>query len=396
VSQRAGKRFASRTVRAAVGACVAALLACITGELGSRSYFWTVSLASGRPDRVTLEGRLQEYDATLGFRLIPNSQGRLWGPEFDTVISINGAGVRQDSLVPHRRTPGTRRLLAIGDSFTFGHGVDVADRFTERLGADLPGLEVVNMGVWGTGTDQQLLLYSNEGVKYAPDLTILCYMVENIVRNGVDHRTQPDGRLVGKPRFVLERDALRLTGVPVPREFVRPRDDEPEFGDRWSSGVQFPFKRFLREHSALYRLTHRGLSGPLHRALGTETVPFPEYATDRQEWLVTAAIIRAFAETAAANGSNFLLVVIPTIDYVLKSYAKPGPNELIERLAAATGIPLLDLTPELKRVSQDGTMAYFPQDGHWTPEGHAVVARALARFLGAHPELMRRSTANGG
>src|SRR5262245_14134144 len=43
------------------------------------------------------------------------------------------------------RAPGERRIAALGDSFVFGHGVDAADRFTDRLERDT-GWQVLNFG----------------------------------------------------------------------------------------------------------------------------------------------------------------------------------------------------------------------------------------------------------
>src|SRR2546426_1231788 len=50
-----------------------------------------------------------------------------------------------------------RRLLALGDSFAFGEGVSLEERFDSHLTRALPRWSIVNLGVMGYGTDQEIL-----------------------------------------------------------------------------------------------------------------------------------------------------------------------------------------------------------------------------------------------
>src|SRR5205809_43801 len=106
--------------------CLGSLVALGTGELLTRWYYAFEARAQTRGG----EGRIDEYDPRLGVRLIPNSRGREWSPEFDVELRINGQGFRMDRDV---RTDGTSRIVLVGDSFTFGDGVDVAERYGDRL-----------------------------------------------------------------------------------------------------------------------------------------------------------------------------------------------------------------------------------------------------------------------
>src|SRR5439155_19619121 len=127
-----------------------------------------------RAERRGGEGQIDAYDAVLGVRLIPNSRGRKWSPEFDVEFRINAQGFRMDRDV---RADGRSRIVVVGDSFTFGDGVDVLERYGDRL-ESLTGHEVINMGVWGYGTDQSLLMYRQEAGKYTHDLVILGFLLE--------------------------------------------------------------------------------------------------------------------------------------------------------------------------------------------------------------------------
>ena len=67
----------------------------------------------------------------------------------------------------------TLRILMLGDSVTYGFPFTPEKSFSNVLDAKCDELEVINMGVNGYGTDQQLILLEEEGFGYHPDLVIL-------------------------------------------------------------------------------------------------------------------------------------------------------------------------------------------------------------------------------
>src|SRR5262249_16594971 len=96
-------------------------------------------------------------------------------------------------------------------------------RMSEQLERRVQGLEVINLSLEGSGTDQQLLLYENVGMQYEHDVVMLMPFLSNLRRNMVAAREAIDphtGQLVlrVKPRFDLVDGELVLRNVPVPRE----------------------------------------------------------------------------------------------------------------------------------------------------------------------------------
>ena len=67
-----------------------------------------------------------------GLLFAPYSRVLYETPEFTCLVSINGLGFRGDEFAV-ARTPGVRRILAIGDSFTYGWGVDGAAAWPAML-----------------------------------------------------------------------------------------------------------------------------------------------------------------------------------------------------------------------------------------------------------------------
>ena len=101
-------------------------------------------------------------------------------PRYAVRYTFNDMGCR-DRDMPLERTPGTFRVLALGDSYTMGVGVHARDVFTVRLeqllnGARSPGsptYEVINCGVSGYSTEDALTLYQRHLARYNPDLVLL-------------------------------------------------------------------------------------------------------------------------------------------------------------------------------------------------------------------------------
>ena len=97
-------------------------------------------------------------------------------------IRINAQGLR-DGDRSYTKPAGTRRLLVLGDSIVFAAQVPQADRFTDLLQSELgsgdPGgsYDVINAGVDGYGTGNELLYFRHEGFRYQPDVVILTFCI---------------------------------------------------------------------------------------------------------------------------------------------------------------------------------------------------------------------------
>lgn len=123
-----------------------------------------------------------------------------------------------------RRTPGLRRVLLFGDSFTPGDGVSDGLRYAELLETLLPDVEAYNYGLPGSGTDQQYLAWREHARDVEHDLVVCAVLVENIRRVTARYRlTRNFGELEVLPKPYFELDpagGLRLGHVPVPKRPV--------------------------------------------------------------------------------------------------------------------------------------------------------------------------------
>ena len=162
-----------------------------------------------------LTGHRYLYDNLYGWKNIPGWQATT----INQPLSINSKGLR-DREYPYLKPPGTKRILVLGDSYTWGYGVTNEEIYTEVLEEALqqkyPHYEVINGGVSGWGTDQQYLFLVNEGLKYSPDLVIVAHFF-----NDLDEILHTKMYGLQKPMFTLQGGEIFLSNYPVPRPNLR-------------------------------------------------------------------------------------------------------------------------------------------------------------------------------
>jgi hypothetical protein len=101
------------------------------------------------------QGRLFREDTVLGWRPLSNltlyrtnADGNRW------FMQTNEEGFRGElTWAPNAE----HRVLIVGDSFAFGEGINVEERFDLLLSKKHPRWSFVNIGVMGWGTDQEIL-----------------------------------------------------------------------------------------------------------------------------------------------------------------------------------------------------------------------------------------------
>ena len=285
------------------------------------------------------------HDAEMGHRLVPGDAAFT----HEEPVRVNAWGMRGPET-PAQAPPGTRRVLALGDSQTFGNGVAEDETWPSLLEARLeetaPGVgwQVLNAGVSGTETWQHAIWLD---------------------------------RLLGR----VEVDAVVL-GFYV--NAVMPRSATPEavgISNTWTKRVGYVAKRsafFTFAWQSWQRL--RAPEGAGDHELGVlRGEGGPGVA---EGW---AEVERSLAEMKArcdAEGIAFVIVVIPRRDQV--TGAEPGRayQARVVEIAAGLGIPVVDVLPalEIAWARAPGSL-FIPWDGHNTGAANEVVVDAVASRL---------------
>ncbi|MCC6405751.1 MAG: hypothetical protein IT453_01200 [Planctomycetes bacterium] len=200
-------------------------------ELGTRLWVPTPLVPGQIPTpRITQPSSNHE----LPFELKPGARDVVHYPElgrwraFDVSYEVNAAGFR-DVLIPFAKAPGHVRVLLVGDSLTMGTGVPLEHTLSRQLEAILRAdvgserIEVMNFGVLGFNTRQEVELLLTRGIEYQPDIAVVCFYMNDVVPSEIDAEGTPVGA-----------DWIRRLGLTV----GPPSDDSP-----WQQRLQWALRR---------------------------------------------------------------------------------------------------------------------------------------------------------
>ena len=165
-----------------------------------------------------------ENDPFLGYKLKKNFfqlyDGDIIKLERTTTIETNSFGIRdREFQVP--KPNNTVRIIILGDSFTFGLGVELNETYAKILEDKLNKLEtektyeVLNFGVPGYNTTQEIEFFKLYGIQFEPDIIILAYTGDDL-QDSV-------GTLEMKKQYIIKKfgEDYNVSDPRVFREIVR-------------------------------------------------------------------------------------------------------------------------------------------------------------------------------
>ena len=323
---------------------------------------------------------------------VPNFQGYERETEYDVAVELNSYGYRQAEFA--RQTLDQRRILVIGDSFTFGAGVEGEEAYPRLLegllDSDYAGrIEVINAGVPGRYVDEYYLELKERGLPLEPDLVLVGFFVGNDI-DGPDARTHVWSRVDadGRPLQIDRLDA-RVEDGNLIRRVKRAR---------W----RLPVVRNSHVAQLLYE-TGRGIVHWIRTPrLKEDSIYQLGYAQATQDVVVRVQdLFLAMAEVSRQQGAEFLVVMIPAREQVYLSqwngserFDWSKPQRIFADFFTAHGIRFVDLLPLLRDASV-GERVYFRDDGHWTRKGHVIAAHAIAEALDG-TDILGPGTKHGG
>jgi len=299
-----------------------------------------------------------EYAPGEGSTFHPLLGYRMSAHRDEAGVRTNSAGFRDAREFDLEPPPGARRIVLVGDSYTWGHGVANDETWGAFLERRLDGWQVLNLGVPGYGVDQAVLTFEEIGADYGPDVVVLGCFVRDVFRNLVAFRGYQ------KPCFVLgPGDELELrTGHLVPPDELSAAylNGERRIGG-WSYSYLWSWMRSSYARSPFAR---RSLSA------------------DSPAMRLMAALLRRFAEHARSRGSEpFLLVLPERLDKHLESHWQ-RVEELVLAEARRLGLPARSVTPRF--VDEEARRPDVPLNpDHLSVRGNEVVAEELLAGLRA-------------
>jgi lysophospholipase L1-like esterase len=330
--------------------------------------------------------KVQIDDPELGNRYEPNLDIVLTGhPDFCYRLRTNSRGLR--TSCEH----GPVDIVMVGDSFTYGYGVDQEKTWVAQL-AQLSGQRCANLGISGIGPQRELRLLTTEGLRLQPQQVVWQFFPNDFLDASLFERWRDSGQ---EESFLAWQ---RRQQGPSPR--VSP------------GGASFVNLRgMLHRHLLSYELAKYWLalgpygqrdqqpvwvrSGALRLLL--DPAANRRWADPSQPAIlrgreITYETLRQASRLARSAQAGFTVLLAPSKEVVyrhlLPSFATrqwvalvQESNRQLIAFCRAAGIPCLDLTETFSQAARAGQMLYFAQDAHWNPAGHRLAAREVAEFL---------------
>ncbi len=338
-------------------------------------------------------GSVIHYDPLLGWSLEPNaslvSVDSQRGLRYR--IDVNSLGLRDRKLALEKPRD-TRRVLILGDSFVFGVGLNGGERFSDLLDRSLPDhVEVINGGVPGWGTDQEMLFYESSLRRLRPDVVVLAFLGQNdVVNNGL---RGPLIEVGTKPRFVCDGETLRLEPpTPPTRLSFSARARRTLRKSRLLLWVKRRFDMREYQHHAVEdpRFVTHGYEANRHLSHWSVYDVRGGEAIDGA-WCVTERVLERLAADCREDSAELVVLAFPAqievdepwraemmkrtgVDPIHMDFARP--YQRLAAFCAARGIEYHYPIEEFRAAAQKEPL-YFEHDAHPNVAANALVAELL-------------------
>ncbi|MBI3668538.1 MAG: SGNH/GDSL hydrolase family protein [Acidobacteria bacterium] len=344
-----------------------------------------------------------EVDPYVGWKLRPGSEG--WNrSEGMAYVKINSAGLR-DREHTKAKPPNTFRIAVLGDSMAEARQVPIEKTFWSILERKLAAcdtfhgttVEVINFGVSGYGTGEELHMLREEVWDYSPDLVLLAFTTANDISD--NSRKLDAGNIA--PHYYFRDGQLALDD-----SFKRSRGFAVKSGAAWRFFIRLSDElrtvQLLNKAKNSLTLAHpatrtKRQDAEYERGLYHEVYLEPVDPDWREAWEVTEQLIQTMRQEVEAKGARFLLVTLSTgiqVDpraRVRENFMRQlgvqdlfYPDRRIQAFAQSNKIDTEILAPQMLRYAEahNDYLHGFPNArmgvGHWNEDGHRVAGELIA------------------
>ncbi len=253
---------------------------------------------------------------------------------------VNGAGCRDEVEYAAARTPGKRRVVFLGDSFTAGHGIkEVRDRFANRLRQRHPDWEVQVLANVGLDTGAEMILLRRLFAKgWEPGEVVLVYCLNDL------------------------GDLMTEAG-----QEVGSRLDNPEAHGWW-----------VRNSYLVNLLFHHYQASRQPEA--RDYFPRVRAAYQGPLWEKQKERLKALRDLVASHGGRFSAVTFPFLHALGPRYEYQFVHDQLGQLWAELAVPHLDLLPVFAGWDP-AEVTVNAYDAHPNERANQLAAEAIDAWL---------------
>lgn len=297
------------------------------------------------------------WELNPGARLVENNI-----EDMPVKYFVNSIGCRDETAGEWKRWDSHDIKLAfIGDSITYGEGVDYKDSYCSVVKSKFidssQGVKVINLGIGGTNTLQHFAILNYKTISLKPDIVILGYCLNDVERRATERLprgTQYILRHFHFGTFLIARAATALQNNKVSRSNILNVESQ-------NNGI------------------------PAYCASYADTIT-ESYNTEK--WDENKKLICKMSDQCKRNGIQFVVICFPFEDQLMNVRKPRHPQKLMADLCSSKGIPFLDIAETYKIY--DPVKLYLKGDDlHPNILGHNIAGEAICKWLLSNPRFNR-------
>jgi hypothetical protein len=363
-----------------------------------------------RLGNVQFDPQLYTADQQRGWALRASAEGVVIG-ETKQYVRINNHGFR-DADRNYEKAANTVRIAVLGNSWTEALQVPLEKTYCSLLEHKLTELacfsgkhvEVLNFGISGYSTAQELITLREEVWKYSPDIIVVAfYSARDVANNARNLNNAADPEQ--SPYFVYRGGSLILDdsfrSLPaVQKHQIMAQKMRAAMNDhvRVLQGVNALVRRG-RALVAMAAVKERA------RGEGVDALEHGIYAAPSQPalqeaWRVTEGLLTAIRDEVRSHGAQLRIVTLANRPQVIPDLARRAAfmqalgisdlsyaDDRINALGAREGISVTNIAPALSeyaRVHQVYLNGFHENNlggGHWNETGHRLAAETIAASM---------------
>ena len=346
--------------------------------------------------------------------------GLIWGPysnvrhstpEFSYTARINNLGFRDRDFSVRKRT--RWRVLALGDSYTYGWGVAIGETWPKQIERRLRAagfdVEVADLGSPGAGPKDYADLAEKAVPLLGPDLVIVAMVQADDLLQCAEDAQPPRDRLRRRllalyPNLMQLAGSLKPARVDVSADQLKQiwKQQAGSFLKGLSDAEQLKYAALPAEVRGAY------IEGNLNPGLLFYSMRHPAFLVDacdlgapatKHETAVMSAQLERIRSAAGRHGASVLVAPVPYPAFSSQAdleamrslgfaagddFLSSGrPDETIRHASEAAGLAFVSVTDAFRREAARRSL-FFHWDGHLNAAGHDAYAALLA------PEVSRR------
>lgn len=305
--------------------------------------------------------------------------------EYPFKVTTNSEGMRSLRDFDRKKPLNTIRILCLGDSFTYGWGVDDEYTYPEYLYQILKrqhpdiNFEVLNTGVPYYNIFDEIDYYEEKGHKLNADIVIAQFYNNDIQDMSKDHFFRTGSRLNANHKYtegfnlrkIIANTAIYRTIIKLKSVFNKPvMSFPPEIMSilKTSKYYQFLIPNPSKDESEIIN--------------NREKINDERLALDLNRfWGNYKKGLLQLKKQVETNGSKFLFIAMPD-HFQMETYRSAHSSVLIP-FAQEHGIKMIDfLKPFREAMYKENQNPYiFPERYHSSKYGNELVAREIADRL---------------